>query len=250
VQAILPRLTRRYETYGFSSQADLVATAIEPDGFGMTFEVSLRGEHLGRARVPLPGRYNVANSLAAFAVTLELGVPFETATESLAAFAGVERRFERLGEEAGVRVIDDYGHHPAEARAMLGAARVVHAGRLVVVFQPHRYTRTRDCFDEFATAFNDADVLVVTEVYAAGEDKIPGFDGQALTDAIRAHGHRNVRFVAELDELAAKLPPELEPGDLVITLGAGNVSSLGPRLLAGLAAGGAAATEDSEGGGR
>jgi UDP-N-acetylmuramate--alanine ligase len=237
VQAILPRLTRRYSTYGFSSQADLVATAIEPDGFGMTFDVSLRGERLGNARLPLPGRYNVANSLATLAVALELDVPFETAAEALKAFAGVERRFERLGEEAGVLVVDDYGHHPAEARAILAAARVVHPGRVVVVFQPHRYTRTRDCFDEFATAFNDADVLVVTEVYAAGEDKIPGFDGQALADAIGAHGHRNVRFVAELDELAANLPADLRPGDLLITLGAGNVSSLGPRLLASLAGG-------------
>lgn len=238
VQAILPRLTRRYTTYGFSSQADLVATSIEPDGFATTFEVARRGERLGSARLPLPGHHNVANSLAAFAIALELDVPFATAAESLAAFAGVERRFERKGEVGGVLVIDDYGHHPAEVRATLAAARVAHLGRIVVVFQPHRYTRTRDCFDEFATAFNDADVLVTTEVYAAGEDKIPGFDGQALADAIRAHGHRDVRFIGELDEVVAALPARLETGDLVITLGAGSVSSLGARILAALEEGG------------
>ncbi len=196
VQVILPRLTRRYTTYGFSKQADLVATGIEVDGFGMRFGVERRGERLGHARVPLPGRHNVANSLAAFAIALELDVPFETAAEALAAFAGVERRFERKGEAAGVLVVDDYGHHPAEVRATLAAARSVHAGRIVVIFQPHRYTRTRDCFEEFATAFNDADRLVVTEVYAAGEDKIPGVDGGSLADRIRAHGHRDVHFVA------------------------------------------------------
>jgi UDP-N-acetylmuramate--alanine ligase len=235
VQVILPRLTRRYTTYGFSKQADLVATDIEVDGFGMRFGVERRGERLGHARVPLPGRHNVANSLAAFAIALELDVPFETAAEALAAFAGVERRFERKGEAAGVLVVDDYGHHPAEVRATLAAARSVHAGRIVVIFQPHRYTRTRDCFEEFATAFNDADRLVVTEVYAAGEDKIPGVDGGSLADRIRAHGHRDVHFAAELADVLAWLPGELRPGDLVITLGAGNVSSLGPRLLAALA---------------
>ncbi len=238
VQSILPRLTRRYMTYGFSSQADLVATSIEPDGFATTFEVARRGERLGSARLPLPGHHNVANSLAAFAIALELDVPFATAAESLAAFGGVERRFERKGEAAGVLVVDDYGVHPAEIRVTLASARAVHPGRIVVVFQPHRYTRARDCFDEFATAFNDADVLVTTELYAAGEDKIPGFDGQALADAIRAHGHRDVRFIGELDEVVAALPARLETGDLVITLGAGSVSSLGPRILAALEEGG------------
>ncbi len=234
VQAILPRLTRRYTTYGFSSQADLTATDIEPDGFGMTFTVRRRDETLGHVRVPLPGRHNVANSLAAIAVALELDVPFETGSAALAEFAGIERRFERKGEAAGVLVVDDYGHHPAEVRATLSSARDLHPGRIVVVFQPHRYTRTRDCFEEFTTAFNDADVLVVCEVYAAGEAKIPGIDGLALADAIRAHGHRDVRFAPELDEIIASLPADLRPGDLVITLGAGNVTSAGPRLLAAL----------------
>jgi UDP-N-acetylmuramate--alanine ligase len=234
VQSILPRLTGRYTTYGFSSQANLTATALEPDGFGMTFAVNRRGEPLGNARSPLPGRHNVANSLAAIAVALELDVPFETAAAALTEFAGIERRFERKGTACGVLVVDDYGHHPAEVRATLSSARDVHSGRVVVVFQPHRYTRTRDCFEEFATAFNDADVLVVCEIYAAGEDKLPGIDGGALAEAIRAHGHRNVRYAPELDEVVAFLPSELRQGDLVITLGAGNISSLGPRILTAL----------------
>jgi UDP-N-acetylmuramate--alanine ligase len=234
VQAILPRITRRHTSYGFSQQADLVAVEVEADGFGMRFAVNRRGERLGPARAPLPGRHNVANALATFAIALELEVPFEIASEALASFAGVERRFERKGEAAGVLVVDDYGHHPAEVRATLAAARAVHPGRIVVVFQPHRYTRTRDCFDDFATAFNDADRLLVSEVYAAGEDKIPGFGGAELANAIRAHGHRDVAFRAELEEVVATLPDELRPGDLVITLGAGNVSALGPRLLAAL----------------
>lgn len=241
VQAILPRVTRRHTTYGLNRQADLTAGEIEPDGFGMRFEVRRRGQHLGGVRVPLPGPHNVANSLAAIAVALELDVPFEVAAESLAGFAGVERRFERKGEAAGVLIVDDYGHNPAKARATLGAARSIHAGRIVVVFQPHRYTRTRDRFEDFVTAFDDADRLVVSEIYAASEDPIPGVDGRALADAIRAHGHPDVRFIAALDEIAQALPSELEPGDLVITLGAGDVSTLGPRLLAELGARGGVA---------
>ena len=234
VQALLPQLTRRYTTFGFTPQVDLAATDIEAEAFGMHFSVQQRGVDLGRVFLNLPGRHNVANALAALAVTLELGVAFETAAEALANFPGIERRFEQLGSEQGIRVVDDYGHHPDEVLATLAAARVAHPGRLVVVFQPHRYTRTRDCFDAFATAFGDADLLVMTEIYAAGEAKLPGVDASSLADAIRAHGHRDVRFEAELDEIARNLPGELRSGDLVLTLGAGDVSSLGPRLLAAL----------------
>jgi len=234
VQAILPRLTGRHTTYGFDGQADLTATELEPDGFGTTFTVSRQGEALGRARLPLPGRYNVANCLAALAVALEFEISFETTAAALADFVGIERHFERKGEAGGVLVVDDYGHHPAEVRAALASARVVHPGRIVVVFQPHRYTRTRDCFDEFATAFNDADVLVMCEVYSAGEDAIPGADGRALAEAVRAQGHEDVRFAPDLDEIVPALQPDLAPGDLVITLGAGSVSGLGAPLLAAL----------------
>ncbi len=235
VQGILPRLTRRYTTYGFTGQADLIATDIEARGFGMHFQVRRRGDALGSLTIPLPGVHNVANALASLAVALELEVPFDVAAGALEVFAGIERRFERKGEAAGVVVFDDYGHHPAEVKATLAAARAAHPGRLAVIFQPHRYSRTRDCFDEFATAFNDADLLVVTEIYAAGEDKIPGVDGRSLAQAIGAHGHRDVRFQGELDAIAQALAPDLAAGDLVITLGAGDVSSLGPRLLGELA---------------
>jgi UDP-N-acetylmuramate--alanine ligase len=235
VQAILPRLTRRTVTYGFSPQADLVADEARLDSGGMRFAVRRRGAPLGEVHVALAGEHNVRNALAALAVALELEVPFAVAAAALARFPGIERRFETKGEAAGVRVVDDYGHHPAEIRATLAAARQLHPGRLVVVFQPHRYTRTQLLFDDFATAFHLADVLWVTEIYAAGEDKIPGVDGRALADAIRAHGQRDVRFAPDLDALPAELAATLAPGDLVITLGAGNVSALGPRLLAALA---------------
>ncbi|MEE8582163.1 MAG: UDP-N-acetylmuramate--L-alanine ligase [Myxococcota bacterium] len=234
VQAIVPRLSRRVVTYGFSSQADLVASELEADGFGMRFAVQQRGKELGRVCIRLPGSHNVANAMATLAVALELDVPFRLAAEALEDFVGIERRFETKGTARGVQVVDDYGHHPAEIKATLGAARDAHSGRIVVVFQPHRYTRTRDLFDEFTSAFNESDLLVVTEIYAAGETKIPAVEAQLLVDAIRSHGHRDVRFVANLEEIAQALPAELRAGDLVITLGAGDISRLGPRLLAGL----------------
>jgi UDP-N-acetylmuramate--alanine ligase len=237
VQAIRPRITRRAVTYGFSSQAEWCARDLRPSesGSGSRFEVLHQGRALGDVTLPLPGRHNVANSLAALAVADELQVPFDRAASALASFPGVERRFESLGEARGIRVVDDYGHHPTEIRATLAAARAVHPGRVVAVFQPHRYSRTRDLFDDFATAWNDADRVFVTEVYAAGEDKIPGAEGGPLADAIRAHGHRDVRFVADLEELPAALARDLEPGDLVLTLGAGNVWQVGRALLALLA---------------
>jgi UDP-N-acetylmuramate--alanine ligase len=234
VQAVLPRMTRRTVTYGFSSQADLVATDVEAEGWGMRFLVRQRGEPLGSVRLRLPGRHNVSNALATLAVALELEVPFRVAADALESFLGIERRFQLRGEAGGVRVVDDYGHHPAEIRATLAAARGLHSGRLVVIFQPHRYTRTRDLFDEFATAFNDSDLLVVTEIYAAGEEKLPGVEAARLAEAVRAHGHRDVRFVRDLDAIPSQLVPGLAPGDLVVTLGAGNVTTLGPRLLAAL----------------
>jgi UDP-N-acetylmuramate--alanine ligase len=239
VQALLPRMTRRISTYGFASQADLVASDVEVDGLGMRFDVRQRSEHLGRVSLRLPGRHNVQNALATLAVALELNVPFPVAAGALQSFVGIERRFEVRGEASGVRVVDDYGHHPAEIRATLAAARALHGGRLVVVFQPHRYSRTRDLFEDFTTSFNDADRLIVTEIYPAGEDKIPGIDAQRLVDAIRAHGHRHASFAAELDDVVRRLPSELEAGDLVITLGAGSISSVGPRILDALAEGSA-----------
>jgi UDP-N-acetylmuramate--alanine ligase len=234
VQSILPRMTRRVTTYGFASQADLCATRVRAERGGTRFSVRHRGVSLGEVKLPLPGRHNVQNALATLCVALELEVPFETAATALESFGGIERRFESKGEAAGVRVVDDYGHHPAEIRATLAAAREVHAGRIVVAFQPHRYTRTRDLWDEFVRAFNDADVLVLTEIYAAGEEKILGVEAAPLADAVRAHGHRDVRFAPDLDRVLESLLELVAPGDLVVTLGAGSISTLGARLLARL----------------
>ncbi len=231
VQAIVPRMTRRLTPYGFASQAEISASDLEVDGLGTRFAVRRRGERLGTARIRLPGRHNVLNALATLAVAHELEVPFSTATGALDSFLGIEWRFERLGEAGGVAIVDDYGHHPAEIRATLAAARALHAGRIVVVFQPHRYSRTRDLFEEFTTCFNDADRLLVTEIYAAGEEKIPGIEVTPLVEAIRAHGHRAAHFIADLDALATRVVRESRPGDLVVTLGAGNISSLGARIL-------------------
>jgi UDP-N-acetylmuramate--alanine ligase len=236
VQAIVPRMTRRTATYGFASQADLVAAEAQVDGLGMRFLVRRRGDRLGPARIRLPGRHNVQNALATLAVALELEVPFAVAAEALSSFLGIERRFQHRGEARGAVVVDDYGHHPAEIRATLASARAIHPGRIVVAFQPHRYTRTRDLWEEFTAAFNDADLLFVTEVYAAGEDKIPGIEAAPLVEAIRAHGHRDAHFVADLDELPARVARAARPGDLIVTLGAGSISAAGPEILARLEA--------------
>ena len=238
VRNILPRVYRRRLTYGFSSRADLTAVDVEVEHFAMHFRVLDRGRELGSIDLPLPGRHNVANALAALAVALELDVPFERAAAALASFRGVERRFERKGRADGVEVIDDYAHHPTELRATLRAARELHSGRIVAVFQPHRYTRTRDCLDDFASAFDDSDLLIVSSIYAAGDPPIAGVSGEGLAEAVRAHGHPDVRFVAELDRIAEELPGELRDGDLLLTLGAGDVCELGPLLLARLAGGG------------
>jgi len=234
VQAIVPRMTRRTTTYGFASQADLVASNLRSEAPGTRFEVRRRGERLGEVRLRLPGRHNVLNALATVAVAEEQGVPFATTADALGAFLGIERRFEDKGSAAGVRVVDDYGHHPAEIRATLASARESHEGRIVVAFQPHRYTRTRDLWADFVTAFNDADVLVLTDIYSAGETKIPGVEAAPLVDAIRAHGHHDVRFAANLDDVVAELEAAAREGDLVLTLGAGSISQVGDRVLAKL----------------
>jgi UDP-N-acetylmuramate--alanine ligase len=234
VQAIVPKMKRRTVTYGFASQADLVASDARSEGNGMRFTVRRRDQTLGEVTLPLPGRHNVQNALATLVIALELDVSFAVASAALASFGGIERRFERKGSVGGIALVDDYGHHPAEIRATLAAAREIHAGRIVVAFQPHRYTRTRDLWDDFTAAFNDADVLLVSEIYAAGEPKLPGIETAGLVEAIRAHGHRDVQLVRDLDELPERVRQVARPGDLVLTLGAGNISGVGERILAAL----------------
>lgn len=232
VQALLPEVDRRHVTYGLSPQADYRAEAIATDALRMEFDVLRRGERLGRFRLHMVGRHNVLNALAAIAVADDVGIPVEKMREAFESFAGVQRRFTVRGEVDGIVVVDDYGHHPAEVKATLAGARQAFPDRrIVAAFQPHRYTRTRDLLDEFATSFNDADVLLVTEIYAASEEPIPGLSGETLADAIRACGHRDVSFVRQRSDLAQAIRERVRPGDLVLTLGAGDISLTGPELL-------------------
>ncbi|MDD3802055.1 MAG: UDP-N-acetylmuramate--L-alanine ligase [Desulfuromonas thiophila] len=233
VQAMLPQVHKRFVTYGLSPQADYYATDIVQAAGGLDFTVCQAGEKCERLRLEMPGQHNVLNALAALAVARELDVPFATIREGFAAFAGVQRRFQIKYDQA-VMVVDDYGHHPAEIRATLAAARAGWDRRLVVVFQPHRYSRTRALFDEFVTAFYQADVLLVLDVYAAGEPSDPAVCSAALVAAIANHGHRAAFYCASPAQALQQLRELLQPGDLMITLGAGNVWQLGEELIATL----------------
>jgi UDP-N-acetylmuramate--alanine ligase len=230
VQSILPRVDKRFVTYGEAPQADFRATRIEVLGPRVAFEATRRGEPLGRFELHMVGRHNALNALAVVALADEMGVPVEVTRAALASFQGVQRRFTVRGERDGVTVVDDYGHHPAEVRATLRGAREAYGRRVVCVFQPHRYSRTRDLLEDFRTAFNDADVLLLTDVYAAGEEPIPGISGASLAEEIRACGHRDVTHVPR-PGLAAAARARVRPGDVVLTLGAGDVTAVGPELL-------------------
>lgn len=225
VQGILPGVKRPVITYGVSAQADLVISEIELAGLESTFRLTFHGDDLGKFRLPSPpGIHNVRNAAAAAAVALNLGIPADLIREGLAKFAGVGRRFEIKGVFAGVTLIDDYGHHPAEIRATLEAARGCNYRRLLVLFQPHRYSRTKHLWDEFCRAFNLADVLVVSEIYAAGEPPIEGVTGQKLAEAISAAGHKNVIFTGTLQKGVEALLREAQPGDAILAIGAGTVN--------------------------
>ncbi len=226
VQDLLPRIQRRHVTYGLSPQADYWARGVEFEGTSVRFSALRRGEALGEFSVRMPGVHNVLNTLAAIAVADELAVPFDVLRESLASFHGVGRRFTVTAIERDVVLVDDYGHHPAEIRATLAAARRAYNGRVVVVFQPHRYTRTQNLFEEFTRSFNDCDLLVVVPVYPAGERPIPGATGERLADAIAVHGHHSVHYAADLSAAVEMLVPQLRAGDVLIALGAGDVNKV------------------------
>ncbi|MCS6913421.1 MAG: UDP-N-acetylmuramate--L-alanine ligase [Myxococcota bacterium] len=233
VQALLPRVGKRHVTYGMSPQADYQARSVCLSGLRTRFVALRRGTVLGEVELPMPGEHNVLNALAALAVADFLGIPFATYSEAVAGFEGVGRRFTVRGEVRGIMVVDDYGHHPAEIRATLRGARNGFVGRRVLVaFQPHRYTRTRDLLGEFACAFNDAEVVVVCDIYPAGERPIEGVSAERLVAEMQRHGHRGVRYVPRRADVAAALLPELRPGDMVITLGAGDIWQSGEELLA------------------
>ncbi len=230
VQDILPRIDKRISTYGLAAQADYRARNPAVKGLLTSFDVLRRGEALGRFEVRMPGIHNVLNALATIAVADELQVPHDSIKQSLSGFTGVQRRFTIVGEHNGITIVDDYGHHPAEVQATLEAAQRAYGLRIVVAFQPHRYTRTLHCFDELTRAFNRADVLFLTDVYAAGEEPIEGADSASLAQAIRAHGHRDVTLVSSVDDLVEALAGRVRPGDVVLTMGAGNITRVGPAL--------------------
>ena len=242
VQAMIPRVSdRRILTYGFSPQAEVRAVNFATDADGVRFDAVIAERKLGRhrrlagLRLPMFGAHNAQNALAAVAIASEMGIDDATVRAALADFAGVKRRFTKTGEVGGVTVVDDYGHHPVEIAAVLKAARSVAAGKVIAVVQPHRFTRLRDLFDDFCTCFNDANTVVVADVYAAGEEPIQGADRDALVEGLRARGHRMVIALASADALAEVLSPHLASGDYVVCLGAGNITAWAQALPAELA---------------
>ena len=240
VQNILSRIRdRRIVTYGFSAAADLRADGVTPEAGGTRFDAVVLQRDGSRRTiesifVPMPGRHNVQNALAAIAVGIELGLSDDQIRDGFARFDGVKRRFTKVGEVDGVTIVDDYAHHPVEIRAVLGAARESAQERVIAVMQPHRYTRLQSLMEDFQNAFNDADVVFVTPVYAAGEQAIEGADSDALVEGLRSRGHRMVRSVQDLDELSRALRDLAGPGDMVICLGAGDITkwagALGGKL--------------------
>lgn len=198
---------------------------------GASFDFYVRGEKGERVNLKMPGRYNIYNALAAIAVAVELDINAKDIKRGLESFTGVERRFQVKGEARGVLVIDDYGHHPVEVREVLKASRESHKRPIVLLFQPHRYSRTKDLFNDFVTVFNDADKVFITDIYEASEKPIEGVSSQILVDAVKSHGHKNVSYLPFDDELALKISKELKNGDLFITLGAGNVFKAGEEVL-------------------
>ncbi|MCF8035587.1 MAG: UDP-N-acetylmuramate--L-alanine ligase [Desulfobacteraceae bacterium] len=240
VQDLIPRIKKRYITYGLSAQADFQAANIAFDGAKSRFGVYHGGGHMGDITLNLPGRHNIANALASIAVGHELEIPFETMRTALENLDGVQRRLEVKADVGGIMILDDYGHHPTEIKSTLEAVRNSWPERrLVVVFQPHRYTRTRALFDGFARSFYQSDILVVLPVYSANEPAIAGVDHHGLCEAICAHGHKQARAVADTETALDCLAGILQPGDMLLTLGAGNVWQVGEALIDRLKAGNA-----------
>jgi UDP-N-acetylmuramate--alanine ligase len=231
VQQILPSVNRRIVTYGQNPQAHLQVHGHSCGHLSSRFSVRAGDRELGEFQLNVPGFHNVLNATAALAVGLELGVDVEKAREALASYSGVDRRFQRRGEARGVTVVDDYGHHPTEIRATLEAARLCDYGRILVIFQPHRFTRTEHLMADFARAFHQADAVFLLDIYAASEKPIEGVTAEALAERIRQCGHRAVEYAGAIDNAVDAVSRAAQPGDLVLTLGAGNVWQAGDRLL-------------------
>lgn len=231
VQSLVPKLERRHVTYGLFAQADYHAKGISFNGMKTSFEIWHRTDKLGSITTHIPGIHNVYNSLAAAAVSMELGIKFDDIKNGLKEFSGVERRFQIRGSEKDIVVIDDYGHHPEEIKATLKAAKDGWNRHTIAVFQPHRYTRTKDLFCEFLSAFNDADILIITDIYPAGENKIEGVSGKGLFEGIKGYGHRNVVYIPDKKDVPDYLAEVVKPNDMIITLGAGDIWQAGEEIL-------------------
>ncbi len=232
IQKIIPRLKKKYLTYGMTSQADLKAKDIEKKEFETSFEIILHKQSLGRITVGLPGDHNVLNALAAIAVGLEFDLETRIITEGLKNLGGLARRFQIKGEHGQVTVLDDYGHHPTEIMSTLKTVKESWPERrLITVFQPHRYSRTKDLYDRFVISFNEADVLIITSIYPAGETQISGVTAEWLAQGIKEHGHKEVILCRQQDEVLSVLKSMAKTGDIVITLGAGNIYQVGEALL-------------------
>lgn len=237
IQELIPKIEKRYVTYGLTSQADYMAKDITYLGLKTSFNIFFKGEKLGEMVTNMPGLHNVYNSLATVAVGLELDIKFEIIKEALMEFGGIQRRFEIKGEVNGIMVVDDYGHHPTEIRAVLKASKEVwKEKRIIVVFQPHRYTRTQYLLNEFFTAFNDSDELIITEIYSAGEEPIENIDAKLIYEGVKKYGHKSVSYIKDQSEIVDFLMNIIQKGDLVLTLGAGNIWSVGDKLLSKLEA--------------
>ncbi len=235
IQSLIPKLEKRYVTYGLVSQADFTARNISADGLRTSFDVYLQSKKLGRVQSAIHGRHNILNSLAAVAVGMEMNLDFEVVAEALKGFTGVHRRFEIIHESASLIMVDDYGHHPTEIEVTLRTAKEIWPDRkLVAVFQPHRYSRTKLLLKEFCSAFNDADHLVVTGIHPGGEDPIEGVNGGQIAAGVKNFGHKSVAYFEDKKDAYDHLLKIVQPGDAVITLGAGNVWELGRDFLANL----------------
>lgn len=229
---ILPLIKKRTITYGLTPQADISAGDIAWQDGRVYFTVKDSSGERGRIGIAPPGVHNVYNALAAVCVGLELELPFEKIQAGLQGYAGVQRRMEKKGEAAGITIVDDYGHHPTEIRATLEAIKLAWPQkRLVVLFQPHRYSRTKALFKDFLTCFHKADYLIMSDIYAASEEPLPGISGKSLLEATKMHGQRHTKYIGDVEKMAEELLPLLEKGDLVLTLGAGNIVKVGEQLL-------------------
>jgi UDP-N-acetylmuramate--alanine ligase len=231
IQSLIPRLKKRFVTYGLTTQADFQAKEITFEGLSTSFDVLHQRKEIGRLKIQMPGLHNVYNALATLATAFELEIPFKRVQDALCDFSGIQRRFQIKGEKRGILVVDDYGHHPVEIMATLRAAKMGWQRRVLAVFQPHRYTRTKALFQDFLTAFYDADFLILTEIYPAGEDRIEGVEARGLFEGIREYGHKNVAYFKEKKEVVEHLLRIAAPGDLVITLGAGDIWQVADELL-------------------